>query len=121
MAPQFVDKLGSAVLPGVTKDVFFAFIGALSLPGPESVSPVTGQSTIRWKYVKLVKAAIAFCHAARSSCAMFGKEWSPQIWAFWSGLKCARGHGSREKTPLVLKAIGGGGRYKKVPSLPGGG
>ena len=78
----------------VTVDVFFAFFEALTLRGPKSVSPITGQSMVSWNYLKLVQAAVAFWRDARGSRSALDRERFPQMGAFRSGLERACVHDS---------------------------
>ena len=60
IAPKATFKLGSPVLPMVTEVQFYAFLGAVLMLGPKLASPVSAQQRVRWNYVKLVKATVAF-------------------------------------------------------------
>ena len=50
--------------------------------GPKSASPVTSQQGVRWNYVKLGKAAVAYWHVVRGDRAFFDAEWAPRMGVF---------------------------------------
>ena len=60
IVPKVMSKLGSPVLPMVSKAQFFAVFGSVLLLGPKSASPVSAQPGVRWSYVELPTAAVAF-------------------------------------------------------------
>ena len=70
-------KLCSKVWPMSSEDVFYAFFSAVVLLGPKTALSVSVQPAVRWGYVKLVKAAVAYWHVARGSRAVFDCEWFP--------------------------------------------
>ena len=84
IAPKVAPNLGSPVLPMSTEAQFLSFFGAVLILGPNSPSPVSGLPGVRWKYVKLVKAAAAHWRVVRGVRAVFDSERSPRMGAFWS-------------------------------------
>ena len=103
IAPKVMSKLGCPVLPMLSEQQFFAYFGPVLLLGPKSASPVSTHSGVRWSYVQLVKAAIAYWRAVRGQPAVFGSQWSPRMRVFWSGVKRSCVHASAEKLPLLLE------------------
>ena len=85
IAPKVTLKLGSAVLPMRTDAQFFSFFGAVLMLGPKSASPVTSHQGVRWNYVKLVKAAVAYWRVVRGDRAFFDAEWTPRMGASGPG------------------------------------
>ena len=102
IAPKATLRLGSSVLPMATEAQFLSFFGAVSILGPKSPSPVSGLPSVRWSYVKLVKAAIAHWRAVRAERAVFDADWSPRMVVFWAGVKRKCIHASSEKSPLIF-------------------
>ena len=87
VAPEVTAKLGPQVIPMIAEAQFFAFFGAILLLGPKSSYPAPSQPGVRWNYVKLVKAAVAYWRVVRFDRAVFGGEWPPRMGFFWSGAK----------------------------------
>ena len=105
IAPKVTMKLGSAVLPMRSEAQFYSFFGGVLLRGPKTTSPVTPQPGVRWNYVKLVKAAIAYWHVVRGERAVFDVEWAPRMGVFWSGVKRSCVHSTLEKVPLLFSDV----------------
>ena len=99
IAPKVMAKLGSAVLPMGTEAQFLSFFGAVLMLGPKTQSPATSQPGVRWSYVKLVKAAVAYWHVVRGERAVFDAEWTPRMGVFWPGVKRSCVHATSEKLP----------------------
>ena len=105
IVPKVMAKLGSAVLPMSTEAQFLSFFGAVLMLGPKTQSHVTSQPGVRWNYVKLVKAAIAYWHVVRGQRAVFDAEWTPRMGVFWSGVKRSCVHSTSEKLPLLFSDV----------------
>ena len=75
------------------------------LLGPKSPSPVSAQPGVRWSYVNLVKAAVAFWHVVRGKRAVLDADWTPRMGVFWAGIKRSCVHGSVEKSPQLLSDV----------------
>ena len=73
--------------------------------GPKTASPVTSQPGVRWNYVKLVKAAVAYWHVVRGERAVFDVEWTPRMGVFWSGIKRPSVHSTTGKAPLMFSDV----------------
>ena len=101
IVPKVMRKLGSHVVPMRSEAQFYSFFEAVVMLGPKSTSPVTSQQAARRKYVKLVKAAVAYWHVVRGERANFNAEWSPRVGVFWSGFKRSCIHSTLEKAPLL--------------------
>ena len=71
IVPKVTLKLASQALPLCAEAQFVAFFGAVLLLGPKSSSPASSRPGVRWNYVKLVKAAVAFWHVVRGKYAVF--------------------------------------------------
>ena len=89
------------MLPMSAEAQFLPFFGAVLILGPKSPSPATGLPGVRWKYVKLGKAAAAHWRAVRGERAIFDSEWSPRMGVFWPGVKRRCIHSSVEKAPVL--------------------
>ena len=100
IAPKVTAKLSSCVLPMESEGAFYAFFTAALLQGPKSLSSATRQPAVRWSYVKLVKAAVAFWHVVRGKRAIFDTEWFPRMGALRAGIKCSYVRATSEKSPL---------------------
>ena len=68
-----------------------------------AVPPDTGQPLVRWNYVQLVKATVAFRRVARGYRPIFDHELPPQMGVFWHGRERACVHTSNEKSPSLLR------------------
>ena len=75
-------KLGSVVLPMRAEAQFYSFFGTALMLGPNSASPLTSHRGVRWNYVKLVKAALAYWHVVRGERAIFDVERTPRMGVF---------------------------------------
>ena len=73
--------------------------------GPKSASPVTPQQGVRWNYVKLVRAAVAYWRVVRGERALFDVEWAPRMGVFWPGAKRSCIHSTLEKIPLLFSDV----------------
>ena len=87
--PKITDKLGSSVLPLVAEDTFFAVVGALSRIDPKSVSPATGQATVRRHYAKPVKPVVAFWNVVRGF-ERFSAKSGRRKWGFFGMVSSGR-------------------------------
>ena len=105
IVPKVTLKLGSAVLPMRTEAQFYSFFGGVLLLGPKTASPVTSHPGVRWNYIKLVKAAVAYWHVVRGERAVFDVEWTPRMGVFWSGIKRSSVHSTTEKVPLMFSDV----------------
>ena len=74
IAPKVAAKLSSRALPMDSESASYALSGAAAVLGPGPSSSVTGQHAVRWSYVKLVEAAVAFCHVASGMRAVFDTD-----------------------------------------------
>ena len=73
--------------------------------GPKTPSHVTSQPGVRWNYVKLVKAAIAYWRVVRGERAVFDAEWTPRMGVFWPGVKRSCVRSTSEELPLLLSDV----------------
>ena len=105
IVPKVMAKLGSAVLPMRTEAQFLSFFGGALMLGPKTPSHVTSQPGVRWNYVKLVRAAVAYWHVVRGERAVFDAEWTPRMGVFWSGIKRSCVHSTVEKLPLLFADV----------------
>ena len=60
LVPRVVESLGAPALPMSNEVAFIACFDSTLLFGPKSPTLTTGQPAVRWSYVRLVKAAVAF-------------------------------------------------------------
>ena len=79
IAPKVTVMLGSQVLPMVSAAQFVSFFCSAILLGPKSPPPVSAQPGVRWLYVKLVEAAVAYWQVARGGRAVFDSCWAPRM------------------------------------------
>ena len=105
IVPKVTAKLGSSVLPMRTEAQFLSFFGGVLMLGPKAPSQVTSQPGVRWNYVKLVRAAVAYWHVVRGERAVFDAEWTPRMGVFWSGVKRSCVHSTVEKVPLLFADV----------------
>ena len=59
IVPKVAAKLLAQVLPMSSVDVFYSFLNAVVLIGPEAASSASTRPGVRWSSVKLVQAAVA--------------------------------------------------------------
>ena len=83
IVPKFAAKSGSQMLPMSPEGAFCAFFSAVVLLGPKTASSVSAQPAVRWSYVKLVKAAVAFWRIVRGLRAVYDREVFPRMGVFW--------------------------------------
>ena len=102
IAPRVTLKLGTQVLPMLSANQFYLSSGSCVLLGPKSPPPVSALPGVRWNYVMLVQAAVAFCRAVRGERAVFDNRWTPRMGVFWARFKRVCVRGSLEKSPLLL-------------------
>ena len=106
IAPRIADTVGFPVLPMDSEGALFASFGTVAPLRRKSAFAVTGPTAVRWNCVKIVKAP-AFWRGARSSRAVFAREWSPQVEEFRDGRKRACLRAFCDTPPLLLKEMRG--------------
>ena len=102
IARKVTSKLGSSILPMTSEASFDASFGSVVLIGPRPAASSTAQPAVRWSYMKLVKAAVAYWLSLRGVQPVFDAQWSPRMGVFGAGIQRACSHISQEKAPLLL-------------------
>ena len=81
---KMTGKLGAPAIPMVSEPAFFGFFASALLVRPHSPSSAPSQLAVRWSYVRLVEAALAFWRSRRNGRVVFDKDRSLQMGAPWS-------------------------------------
>ena len=78
VVPEVTPELGASASPinlwKTSEPAFYAFSASVLLVGPRGPFPASSQPGARWRYVKLIKAAVTYRSSARDLRAAFDRH-----------------------------------------------
>ena len=117
--PRIERALGTTCLPMDTEAKFLAFYAAAA---ETAVTRGTSEK-YKWTHIVQMKAAVQHWHTVRGLRTVADEPWSPQMGAFWTGLKKGAVHTSPEKAVLTVEMVrallrDAASAYDAVPTVP---